>query len=77
VRLALAAPDDAGFAGFVSLEPRLAVAGRSGAAAGQRLRVRRQRVRLTAESTARMEALVVSASTPTPHRVRPSISHST
>jgi hypothetical protein len=33
--------------------------------------------RLTAERTARMEAPTVSASTPTPQRVRPSISHST
>jgi sugar phosphate isomerase/epimerase len=93
VRLTLAALDEAGFAGFVSLERTWRWPGGSVASAGQRispgpawagpgvgrwaLGARRQRVRLTAESTARMEALVVSASTPTPHRVRPSISHST
>lgn len=53
-----------------SPEPGRSVPGRREGGAGQR------EARLTAEMTALSEAVVVLASTPTPHSTRPSISHS-
>ena len=67
------------FVGGLVSQPGESAAGQT--TAGQRVVSQRagqpQRARLTAERTARMEAPVVSASTPTPHRVPPSISTST